>query len=248
MAYLLDSEWDAAGKKFYETGVDHGVLFPYHSTTSHDTNYYDGVAWNGLTTVTQSPSGAEANDIYADNIKYLSLRSAEQFGGTIEAYTYPDEFAKCDGSIEIVSGVVASQQAREKFGFSYRTRIGNDAKGDDYGYKIHLIYGCSVNPSEKSYQTVNDSPEAITFSWELSTEPVPTKIDNTEYRPIAHLEIDSTKFTTTEQKAALARFEQILYGTPATTGADPTPAVQPYMPLPVDVVSALTVAHGGGSE
>ena len=222
MAYLLDSEWDAAGKKFYETGVDHGVLFPYHSTASNNTNYYDGVAWNGLTTVTQSPSGAEANDIYADNIKYLSLRSAEQFGGTIEAYTYPGE----------------------KFGFSYRTRIGNDAKGDDYGYKIHLIYGCSVNPSEKSYQTVNDSPEAITFSWELSTEPVPTKIDNTEYRPIAHLEIDSTKFTSTNQKAALAAFEQILYGTPATTGDNPTEAVQPYMPLPAEVVSMLTVANG----
>lgn len=245
MAYLLDSEWDAAGKKFYETGVDHGVLFPYNATQdSHSTNYYGGVAWNGLTTVTQSPSGAEANDIYADNIKYLSLRSAEQFGGTIEAYTYPDEFAVCDGSIAIVNGVVASQQARQKFGFSYRTRIGNDAQGDDYGYKIHLIYGCSVNPSEKSYQTVNDSPEAITFSWELSTEPVPTKIGSTEYRPIAHLEIDSTKFTTQAAKAKLEEFEQALYGTPATTGDNPTEAIQPYMPLPADVVSMLTVANG----
>lgn len=248
MAYLLDSYWDAAGQKLYETGIDHGVLFLYNSTAQHGTNYYNGVAWNGLTSVTQSPSGAEANDIYADNIKYLSLRSAEQFGATIEAYTYPDEFAECDGSIAVVPGVVVSQQARKKFGFSYRTRIGNDEKGDDYGYKIHLVYGGTVNPSEKAYQTVNDSPEAITFSWELSTEPVPTKINNVEYRPIAHLEIDSTKFKTTEEKAALAAFEQILYGTPGSTGTNPVTEVKPYMPLPEDVVSALTVAQGGGSE
>lgn len=242
MAFALN--WDAAGTREFETGVDRGVLFPYNSEKQDDTNYYNGVAWNGLTTVTQTPSGAEANDIYADNMKYLSLRSAEQFGGTIEAYTYPDEFAECDGSAEIVTGVFASQQARKKFGFSYRTRVGNDEKGDDYGYKIHLIYGGTVNPSEKSYQTVNDSPEAITFSWELSTEPVQVgKINNVEYRPIAHLEIDTTKLTTEAQKTALANFEQILYGTPADQG---NAAKAPYMPLPADVITAFTT--GSGSE
>lgn len=240
MAFAIS--WDGAGDRLYETGVDRGVLFPYNSTVEHDTNYYNGVAWNGLTTVTQSPSGAEANDIYADNMKYLSLRSAEQFGGTIEAYTYPDEFAECDGSAEVATGVFASQQARKKFGFSYRTRVGNDEEGDSHGYKIHLIYGGTVNPSEKSYQTVNDSPEAITFSWELSTEPVQVgKINDVEYRPIAHLEIDSTK----ADADALAAFEQILYGTPASQG---TSEVKPYMPLPSDVITAFTTASGGGSE
>ena len=231
--------WDGAGDRLFETGVDRGVLFPYSSTAAHNTNYYDGVAWNGLTTVTQSPSGAEANDIYADNMKYLSLRSAEQFGGTIEAYTYPDEFAPCDGSAQVATGVYASQQARAKFGFSYRTRVGNDEKGDDYGYKIHLIYGCSVNPSEKSYQTVNDSPEAINFSWELSTEPIQVgKIGDVEYRPVAHLEIDSTKASPDK----LAAFEQILYGTAATNGGNDE--VKPYMPLPADVISMFTEASG----
>ena len=234
-------KWDEAGTRLYETGVDHGVLFPYHDTKSNDTNYYDGVAWNGLTTVTQSPSGAEANDIYADNMKYLSLRSAEQFGGTIEAYTYPDEFAECDGSVQIVDGVFASQQARKKFGFSYRTKIGSDDKGDDKGYKIHLIYGGTVNPSEKSYQTVNDSPEAITFSWELSTEPIPTKFNNVEYRPVAHLEIDSTK----ADPDSLAAFEQILYGTAASQGSA---EVKGYMPLPEAVLAMFVSASGGESE
>lgn len=240
MAFAIS--WDGAGERLYETGVDRGVVFPYNSTAQHDTNYFDGVAWNGLTTVTQSPSGAEANDIYADNMKYLSLRSAEQFGATIEAYTYPPEFAECDGSAEVATGVFASQQARKKFGFSYRTRIGNDEDGDAHGYKIHLVYGGTVNPSEKSYQTVNDSPEAITFSWELSTEPVQVgKIGGTEYRPIAHLEIDSTK----ADEDALAAFEQILYGTAASGNAS---EVKPYMPLPADVITHFTTASGGDSE
>ena len=240
MAFAIS--WDGAGERLYETGVDRGVVFPYASTAQHDTNYFDGVAWNGLTTVTQSPSGAEANDIYADNMKYLSLRSAEQFGATIEAYTYPPEFAECDGSAEVATGVFASQQARKKFGFSYRTRIGNDEDGDSHGYKIHLVYGGTVNPSEKSYQTVNDSPEAITFSWELSTEPVQVgTIGGTEYRPIAHLEIDSTKADDTK----LAAFEQILYGT-AASGS--TAEVKPYMPLPADVISMFTEASGGDTS
>ena len=241
MAYAIN--WDAAGERFYETGVDRGVLFPYNETAQNDTNYYDAIAWNGLTTVTQTPSGAEANDIYADNMKYLSLRSAEQFGGTIEAYTYPDEFAVCDGSaaFESAPGVVISQQARKKFGFSYRTRVGNDELGDDKGYKIHLIYGATVNPSEKSYQTVNDSPEAITFSWELSTEPIQIgTIGGKEYRPVAHLEIDSTKADATK----LAAFEQKLYGT-AASGNDA--AVPGYMPLPADVISFFATEAAGGT-
>ena len=238
MAFALN--WDASGERLYETGVDHGVLYQYNSTKSHDTNYYNGVAWNGLTQVTQSPSGAEANDIYADNIKYLSLRSAEQFGATVEAYTYPEEFAECDGSAAVATGVYISQQTRKKFGIAYRTRVGNDESGDSYGYKLHLVYSATASPSEKGYQTINDSPEAITFSWELSTEPVQIgTIGGKEYKPVAHLEIDSTKADATK----LTAFEQILYGTPASTSGG-NDGVDPYMPLPADVISFFTTASG----
>ena len=203
--------WDDTGKRQYEMGTDHGVLYPMTTTGTYGT----GVAWNGLTAVTESPDGAEANDMYADNIKYASLRSAETFGATIEAYTFPDEFIPCDGGAEVTDGVVFGQQSRSKFGFSYRTQIGNDVK-QDAGYKLHLVYGCQVTPSEKAYQTVNDSPEALTFSWELSTTPV----NVTNMKPTALLILDSTKVNSTK----LAKIEDKLYGGGSETGAVlPTP-------------------------
>ena len=205
--------WDQAGQKFYETGVDHMVLFPQAS----DGTYEDGVAWNGITAVNQSASGGDTNDLYADNIKYLSLRAAEDYGATIEAYTYPDEFAACDGSLEIAPGVYAGQQSRRAFGYSYRTRIGNDTDGDTHGYKLHLVYNATVSPSEKSYGTVNDSPDAINFSWEVSTTPVAVG-DN--YKPAAHIEIDSTKADSTK----LTELEDLLYGTTDDPATLPSPA------------------------
>ena len=234
MPATYNLSWDDTGDRLYETGVDRGVLYPYNKTKSSDTNYYNGVVWNGLTTVTQSPSGAESNPIYADNMKYLDLRSAEEFGGTIEAYTYPDEFAECDGSAEVADGVYVSQQNRKKFGFSYRTKIGNDEDGDDHGYKLHLVYGATAAPSEKSHQTVNDSPEVVTLSWEFSTEPISVTAAD---RPIAHIEIDSTKADSTK----LAALEQILYGTPAS---GQTAAVEARMPLPAEVITMMTTGNG----
>lgn len=239
MAFLLN--WDKTGERVYETGVDHGVLYPYNATQDKQTdgtNYYNGVVWNGLTAVTESPSGAESNPIYADNIKYLDLRSAEEFGATIEAYTYPDEFAECDGSAEVATGVYASQQKRKKFGFAYRTKIGND-EDSDAGYNLNLVYGATASPSEKGFQTVNDSPEAITFSWEVTTEPI--VMAGTDYKPVAHLKIDSTKADPTK----LAALEQMLYGTPASGGGEPTPA---RLPLPAEVISMMTTASGDESE
>ena len=194
-------EWDADSKRLYEVGVDRGVLYPRNS---EDGNYGAGVAWNGLTGVTESPSGAEPTDLYADNIKYLSMRSAETFGATIEAYTYPPEFEPCDGSASLTEGVSIGQQDRVPFGLSYRTLVGNDAKGQGYGYKIHVIYGCTASPSEKPYQTVNDSPEAITFSWEVNATPV----NVTGFKPTACVVIDSTKVTPEK----LQKLEAALYG------------------------------------
>ncbi len=195
MAKLL---WDQIGEKFYETGVDHGILFVNESGS-----YGEGVAWNGLTAVTESPSGAEASPIYADNIKYLNLYSAEEFGCTIEAYTYPDEFGVCDGSADIAKGVSIGQQERKSFGFAYRTRLGNDSEGDSYGEKIHLIYGCRASTTQKGYSTVNDSPEAINFSWEVTTTPVPV----TGFRPTANVIIDSTKTDEAKYNKLLAILE-----------------------------------------
>ena len=192
--------WDETGKRFFETGVDHGVLYPIQTGGV----YNKGVPWNGLTGATESPSGAEATDLYADNIKYLSMRSAETFGATVEAYTYHDEFAECDGSANLVDGVVIGQQSRKIFGLSYRTQVGNDVDGQDHGYKLHLIYGATASPSEKAYATINDSPEAITFSWELSTTPV----NVTGFKPTASVTIDSTKADPT----CLKKLEDILYG------------------------------------
>lgn len=221
--------WDAVGQKIYETGTKNGVLYLLDTATA---TYPEGVAWNGLTAVSESPSGAESNPLYADDIKYVDLRSAEEFGATIEAYTYPDEFAECDGSKELAPGVLIGQQARRTFGLSYRTTVGNDTSGESYGYKLHLIYGATVSPSEKSYQTINDSPEAITFSWEMTTSPVPvTAIANA--KPTASITIDSTK-TTPEKMAAI---EAILYGTDAGSGTEGTTA---RLPLPDEVYTLMS--------
>ena len=215
-------QWDKTGERIYETGVDRGVLY----LTDAQGAYSQGFAWNGLTAVSESPSGAEANPQYADNIKYLNLISTEEFGATIEAFTYPDEFAQCDGTA-VYNGIQISQQVRKSFGFSYRTLIGNDVVGTDFGFKIHLVYGCDASPSEKSRSTVNDSPEAATFSWEVTTNPVPVPginpATNKPYRPTSHLIIDSTK----TDAATVARLEDILYG---TAGADPR------MPMPGEVL------------
>ena len=192
--------WDATGDRLYETGVDRGVLYPINI----EGKYTPGVAWNGLTGVTESPSGAEATALYADNIKYLSLYSAEEFGATIEAYTYPKEFESCDGSAELGEGVVIGQQTRKVFGLCYRTLVANDVDAQDHGYKLHLIYGCMASPSEKGYQSVNDSPEAITFSWEVTTTPV----NVAGFKPTASLIIDSTKI----KEDKLKKIEDILYG------------------------------------
>lgn len=225
-------KWDQTGQKIYETGVDHGVLYPYGTAA---TPYSKGVAWNGLTNVTESPSGAEPSPIYADNIKYLNLMSAEEFGATVEAYYYPEEFAECDGSKELAPGVYVGQQARKTFGMSYRTKIGNDVDGEDHGYKLHLIYGALAAPSEKAYATINDSPEAITFSWELSTTPV----EVTGGKPTACLTIDSTKV----EASKLASLEEILYGKDGTGEGGQTGAVDPRLPLP-DEVAELLKAEG----
>ena len=214
-------KWDDTGERLYETGVDRTVLYPQSSSGTYPTGY----AWNGVTAINENPSGADASDLYADNAKYLSLRSAEQFGATIEAYTYPDQWAECDGSAEVATGVKIGQQVRKAFGLTYRTLVGNDTDSTDHGYKIHIIYGGTASPSSKNYQTVNDSPEAITFSWEISTVPV----NVAGFKPTATLEIDSTKADATK----LANLEQILYGTPAGTG---TEAVAARLPLPDEVL------------
>ena len=206
-------EWDKTGEHFYETGVKNGVLYPYDKSNT-DKPYSPGVAWNGLTSVSESPSGADENAIYADNIKYLSLRGAEEFGATIEAYTYPDEWAACDGSAMPVTGLIIGQQSRKMFGFCYRTEMGNDIDGDSYGYKLHLLYGCTASPSERSYETINDSPEAITFSWEITTikQDIGT-INDVTYKPVSVLTIDATKFINDGTKdAKLVNLEKALYG------------------------------------
>lgn len=204
--------WDDTGKKIYETGVDRGVLYPITTGTTYGT----GVPWNGLTAVNESPSGAESNPQYADNIKYLDLTSAEEFGFTIEAFTYPVEFEECDGSAQLTEGITIGQQTRKMFGFSYRTLVGNDTQGTDYGYKIHLVYGCKASPSEKSRSTVNDSPEAITFSWEITTTPVNVN----GHKPTSHLIVD----TTVADTGKVTELETKLYGdASAGTPTLPTP-------------------------
>lgn len=222
MAKLI---WDADSERLYETGVSKGVLYKRDDTGA----YPNGIAWNGLTGFTQSPSGAEPTDQYADNIKYLTLRSAETLGGTLTAYMYPPEFAECDGSASVTPGMAIGQQARRSFGFAYQTLVGNDVLGNDYAYKIHILYGCTASPSERAYQTVNDSPEAIEFSWELTTVPVPVE----GYKPTSIVEIDSSEFKDEAGKARLKALEDILYG---------TDDVEPRLPLPDEIKTLLTSA------
>lgn len=220
--------WDAIGEHFYETGVDQGVFYEYDATNREFTN---GVAWNGLTAVNESPSGAEPSPLYADNIKYLNLMSAEQYGATIEAYTAPDEFLECDGFASLTDGVTIGQQPRKIFGFCYRTLIGNDTEGTKKGYKLHLVYNCTASPSERSHSTVNESPEAASLSWSISTTPV----DVPNQSPTATLEIDSTKLTT----AQLTAIKNVLYGTDASGS---TEATVPRLPFPAEVASIITSA------
>lgn len=227
MALTQRLVWDETGKRFYETGVKMGVLYVQGSGGTYGT----GVAWNGLTAVTESPSGAEANPMYADDIKYLNLYSAEEFGATIEAYTYPEEFEQCDGSASLVAGVTIGQQERKQFGFCYRTSLGNDTEGNDHGYKLHIVYGCKASPSEKAYATVNDSPEAITFSWEVTTTPV----NVTGAKPTATITIDSTKV----DKGKLTALEDILYGS-STAAA--------RLPLPDEIKTLMTTVGGAGGD
>ena len=214
--------WDQTGERYYETGVKMGVLYPQSASGT----YPKGVAWNGLTAVTESPSGAEATPLYADDIKYLNLYSAEEFGATIEAYTYPDEFAECDGSAEVATGVTIGQQNRKAFGLCYRTTIGNDTDGNDHGYKLHIIYGAMASPSEKAYATINDSPEAITFSWEITTTPVSVS----GFKPTASVTIDSTKV----DGAKLKQLEAILYGDNGSSSAGDA-----RLPLPDEIVTII---------
>lgn len=214
--------WDKTGERLYETGVKNGVLYVYDTTQK---KYGTGVAWNGLTAVTESPSGAEATPLYADDIKYLNLLSAEEFGATIEAYTYPDEFAECDGSATLSEGVFIGQQKRKTFGMAYKTTLGNDTAGNDYAYKLHIIYGALAAPSEKAYATINDSPEAITFSWEITTTPV----EVTGHKPTASITIDSTK----ADPAKLAALEKKLFG---------DEAAEPELPLPDEIATLFSAA------
>ena len=217
--------WDKTGERLYETGVKQGVLYLLGSGGT----YTKGVAWNGLTNVTESPSGAEATPLYADDIKYLNLMSTEEFGGTIEAYTYPDEFAECDGSASLTNGVYIGQQARKAFGMCYKTTLGNDTEGNDHGYKLHIIYGALAAPSEKAYETINDSPEAITFSWEISTTPVNVKGS----KPTATIVIDSTK----ANPEKLAALEVILFGADAPNGEGT--GTDPRLPLPDEIATLM---------
>jgi hypothetical protein len=216
-------QWNASGQRFFETGVDHGVLYPQQDGGAFNMGY----AWNGLTTVTESPSGAEASPQYADNMKWINLVSAEEFGGTIEAFTYPDAFAECDGTAVVSGGLFIDQQTRKTFGFSYRTLKGND-QNPDLGYKIHLVYGCLAAPSEKSRTTVNDSPEATPFSWEVTTTAVQIgTVGGKTYKPTSHISVDSTKFTAAQMQA----LEDILYG---------TEGVDPRLPMPAEVIGLFT--------
>lgn len=221
--------WDAAGEHFYETGVDHGVLY----TLDANKEYKNAEVWNGLTSVSASPSGAEETKLWADNINYASLRSAETFGGTIEAYTYPDSFMACDGTAEPISGVYIGQQPRALFGLAYRTLVGNEVDLNDHSYKLHLVWGCTCSPAEKQYSTVNDSPEAITFSWEFTTTPVTFTYNNVTYKPTSEIVIDAREFPPQQNgdpNVKLAALEDKLFGTVSSSA---------YLPLPAEVLSTL---------
>lgn len=237
MAFAL--EWDQAGHRLYQTGDKNMVLYVFNSTAEiiegHSTNYYDGVAWNGITAITESPSGAEPTDLWADDTKYATMRSAEQFGGTIEAYTYPDEWEQCDGSVT-TNGVTIGQQGRKAFGLAYITTVGNDTELNDHGEKLHLVYNATANPSERSYATINDSPEAITFSWEFTTTPI--DVDGTgTYKKTSLLTIDTTRLDTAG-KAKYEQFKELVFGRKADATASPeVTAIRPHLPLPADVIA-----------
>ena len=218
---MAELKWDNPGERFYETGVKNCVLYVQDEKGA----YPKGVAWNGITAITESPSGAESTPLYADDTKYLNLISNEEFGATIEAYTYPDEFAECDGTAELAEGIKLGQQTRKQFGLCYLTTLGNDLKKNDYGYKLHLVYGCMAAPSEKGYATINDSPEAITFSWEVSTTPV----DVPGFKPTAHIEIDSTKVKPED----LVKIKAKLWGSASE---------EPTLPLPGEIKTLITAA------
>lgn len=232
-------KWDQTGERLYETGDRNVALYVYDKTDPSNP-YPLGVAWNGITAITESPSGAEATDLWADDTKYATMRSAEQFGGTIEAYTYPEEWEACDGSASPVDGVILGQQSRKAFGLAYITTVGNDTDLNDFGEKIHLIYGATASPSERSYATVNDSPEAITFSWEFETTPVEVgTINDVEYKKTSCLIIDSTKLTGGKENAKYKSFKQILFGKdPTTSGGND--GVQAKLPLPAAVIAHFT--------
>lgn len=233
--------WDKDSERLYETGVKRGVLYPKATNGT----YPLGVAWNGLSSVTETPSGAESNPIYADDIKYVDLRSVEEFGGTIEAYTYPDEWAECDGSAAVADGVIFGQQARKAFGLAYRTILGNDTEFEDYGYKLHLVYNALATPSERQYQTVNDSPEAISFSWEFESTAVSVgSLGGKTLKPVSCITINSRNFTDTN-KSYLEKLEEILYGKdPTNDGGDD--GVAPRLPLPAEVYQILTTGKAAG--
>jgi hypothetical protein len=224
-------KWDQVGEKTYETGIDHAVLYPQSSGT-----YPKGVAWNGITSISESPSGAEDNALYADNMKYLNLKSAEEFGLTVECYTYPDEWAACNGESNLIDGVTLGQQRRNTFGLSYRTKYGNDSEGEDYGFKLHLVYGCSASPSERAFESINDSPDAITFSFEVTTTPIDVSgvgADGKPFKPVSCITIDSTKIDNTK----LAELEKILYGSDGTGDSDK--GTEPRLPLPDELKTIL---------
>ncbi|MCC8155831.1 MAG: hypothetical protein LIO54_00845 [Oscillospiraceae bacterium] len=216
--------WDKTGEHYYEAGVDQGVFYPYDASAT--VPYSGGVAWNGLTKVTEKASGGDATAIYADNIKYLNLRALEEFEATIEGYSFPDEFAKCDGQAIPTAGVYLGQQSRKMFGMCYRTKLGNDTEGDDYGYKLHLLYGLTASPAERAYETIDDSPDATSLSWDVESTPVDTG-DDYDYKPVSSITIDSTKVSASK----LATLEGYLYGTSSTS---------PYLPLPEDVIKTLS--------
>lgn len=235
--YNNSLSWDGSGERLYETGVDHVVLYPINQSNE----YKPGVAWNGVTSIAENPSGAEPSKLYADNIQYLTMYSLEEYGMTLGCYTYPDEFDACNGIADLgdaTVGATAGQQARKKFGLCYRTKVGNDTQGQDYGYKLHLVYGCSAKPSSRTHSTVNNSPEAEELSFEITSDPVVVSTASGEkLKPLCYIEIDSTKFTTVDQKALLAALEKKLYGDPEASSAD---TGIPYLPSPAEVRTTLT--------
>lgn len=241
-------KWDEDGFRTYETGTKKGVVYPWNKSLNNGKGGYgEGYGWNGLTSVSVSPSGADATDLWADDIKYLSLRSREEIGATIEAYGCPEAFEQCDGMASPAPGMIIGQQTRTRFAFSFVSTEGNDTDGDDHGYIIHILYNCTASPSDKQYQTINDSPEAITFSWELTTLPV----DVPGYKPMSYVKIKSSAFTTTEELARLHTLEDILYGLDAVT-ADPehnieaADAIPPRVPMPEEIISILTPSNSNG--